>query len=61
MAPFNAIRFENNGTLQKWQVTKTTPEIDKYDTQKNDALQKGHTLQKNAQMLPYMPRALSQL
>ena len=32
MAPFNAICFENNGTLQKWHVTKTTPEIDKYDT-----------------------------
>ena len=49
MTPFNAFPFENNGTLQKWQVTKTTPEIDKHDTQKNDALQKWHTLHENAQ------------
>ena len=28
------IPFENNGTLQKWHLTKTPSEIDKYDTQK---------------------------
>ena len=32
--------FENNATLQRWHVTKTPPEIDKYDTHKNGALQK---------------------
>ena len=26
--------IENNGTLQKWHLTNTPPEIDKYDTQK---------------------------
>ena len=43
--------FENNGTLQKWHMRKTPPEIDKYGTHKNDALQKWHTVQKNAQRL----------
>ena len=32
MAPL--MSFENSGTLQKWQVTKTPPEIDKYETHK---------------------------
>ena len=26
--------FENNGTIQKWHMTNTPPEIDKYDTHK---------------------------
>ena len=26
------IPFEDNGTLQKWHMTKTPPETDKYDT-----------------------------
>ena len=26
--------FENNGTLQKWLITSTPPEIDKYSTHK---------------------------
>ena len=26
--------FENNGTLQKWHMTNTPPEVDKYDTHK---------------------------
>ena len=43
MAPFNAICFENNGTLQKWHVTKTTPEIEKYDTHKKLCLTKNDT------------------
>ena len=34
------IPFENNGTLQKWHMTNTPPKINKYDTQKNGALQK---------------------
>ena len=47
MAPFNAICFENNGTLQKWHVTKTTPEIDKYDTHKKGCLTRmGHLAKK---------------
>ena len=28
------ILFENNDTLQKWHMTNTPPEIDKYDTHK---------------------------
>ena len=32
--------FENNGTLQKWHMTKTSPEIDKYDTHKKWYLSK---------------------
>ena len=34
--------FENNGTLEKWHMTNTPPEIDKYGTAhtKNGALQK---------------------
>ena len=32
--------FENNGTLQKWYLTKTPPEIDKYDTHKKWCLTK---------------------
>ena len=32
--------FENNGTLQKWHMTNTRPEIDKYDTHKTWCLTK---------------------
>ena len=32
-------------------MADTPPEIDKYDTYKNGAFQKWHTLQKNAQRL----------
>ena len=32
--------FENNGTLQKWYKTNTTPEIGKYDTRKKWCLTK---------------------
>ena len=32
--------FENNDTLQKWRMTKTPPEIDKYDTHKKWSLTK---------------------
>ena len=32
--------FENNGTLQKWHMTNTTPEIDKYETHKKWCLTK---------------------
>ena len=32
--------FENNGTLQKWHMTNTPPEIDKYDTHKTWCLTK---------------------
>ena len=38
-------------------MTKTPPEIDKYDTHKNVALQQWYTLRKNAQRLPYLPRS----
>ena len=48
--------FEDNGALQKWYMTKTPPEIDKYDTHKNGVSQKQHTLQKNALRLPYLTR-----
>ena len=41
--------FENNGTLQKWRMKNTPSKIDKHDTYKKGALQKWHTLQKNAQ------------
>ena len=40
--------FENNGILQKWHMTNTPAEIDKYDTHKKGVLQKWHTLWKNA-------------
>ena len=50
------MRFENNGTLQKWHMTKNPPEIDKYDTYKNGTLQKWRILWKNVQRLPYLPR-----
>ena len=42
------IPFGNNDTLQKWHIRKNPPETDKYDTYKNGALEKWHTLQKNA-------------
>ena len=32
--------FENNDTLQKWRMTKTPLEIDKYDTHKKWSLTK---------------------
>ena len=32
--------FENNGTLQKWHMTKTPPEIDRYNTHKKWCLTK---------------------
>ena len=35
---------------------KFPPEIDKYGTHKNGALQKWYTLWKNAQRLPYLSR-----
>ena len=38
--------FENDGTSQKWHMTNTPPEIGKYDTHKNGALQKWLTLRK---------------
>ena len=38
---------ENNGSLQKWNITKAVPEIDKYDTHKRWRLQKWHTLRKD--------------
>ena len=47
---------ENNGTLQKLHMTKAPPKIDKHGTLKNGALQKWHTLRKNAQRLSYLPR-----
>ena len=31
---------ENNGTLQKWHITNTPPEIDNYDNIKSGALEK---------------------
>ena len=34
---------ENNGTLQKWNMTNAPPEIDKYDTHKNGALNENGT------------------
>ena len=34
---------ENNGTLQKWHVTNASPEIDKYGTHKNGALNENGT------------------
>ena len=34
---------ENNGTLQEWHVTNASPEIDKYDTHKNGALNENGT------------------
>ena len=43
--------FENNGNLQKWHMTNTPPEVDKYDTHKKLCLTKIHTLRKNAQRL----------
>ena len=43
--------FENKDTLQKWHMTNNPPKINKYDAQKNGALQKWHTLRKNAQRL----------
>ena len=44
--------LENNGTLQKWHMTNTSPKIDKYnDTYKICALQKWYNLRKNAQRL----------
>ena len=57
MAPFNATCFENNGTLPKWHVTKTTPEIDKYDTHKKRCLTKIDTACKKMPKarLPYLP------
>ena len=30
--------FENNDTLQRWHMTNTPPEIDKYDTHKKCCL-----------------------
>ena len=51
--------FQNYGNLRKGHIKKkkkkTPPEIDKYDTQKNGALQKWHILRKNAQRLPCLP------
>ena len=40
--------FENNGTLKKWQMRNTPPEIDKYDSHKEWCLtlQKWHTFLK---------------
>ena len=45
--------FENNGTLQKWHMTNTPPEIDIYDTHKKWCLTKGTlcAVTKNAQNL----------
>ena len=43
--------FENNGTPQKWHMTDTPPKINKWDTEKNGALQKWYTLRKNTQRL----------
>ena len=45
--------FENNGTLQKWHMTNTPSEIDKYDTHKKRCLTKGTlcAATKNAQNL----------
>ena len=44
--------FENSGTLQKWHLTKTPTEIDKYDPHKNSALQMRYTLQKMPKVYP---------
>ena len=44
--------FGNNGTLQKWHMTKTPPETDKYDTHKKWCFTKTAQLaqcKKNAQ------------
>ena len=46
----------NNGTLQKWHMTKIPPQIDKYDFSKNGTLEKWHTLRENVQRLPYFLR-----
>ena len=39
-----SLPFENNGPLQKWYMTNTLPETDKYDTHKTWCLKKWHTL-----------------
>ena len=39
-----SLPFENNGPLQKWCMTNTLPETDKYDTHKTWCLKKWHTL-----------------
>ena len=41
------IPFKNNGTLQKWHMTNTPPEIDKYDTHKSWYFTKMAHLAKN--------------
>ena len=47
--------FENNGTLQKWHMTNTLPEKDKYDTHQSWCLTKMAHLEKKGQIL-YLPR-----
>ena len=47
---------ENNGTLEKLHMTKVSPEIGKYDTHKNGALNMGYTLRKKDQRLHCLPR-----
>ena len=48
--------FGKNGTLQKWHIAKTLPEIDKYDNHKKWCLTKMPQLTKKCQRLPYLPR-----
>ena len=51
--------YENNGTLPKWHMRNTSPEINNYDTQTKWAFKNGlHTLQKNIQNLLTMGRVV---
>ena len=36
------MRFENDGTLQKWHMANTPPEIEKYDNHKYNTLKMVH-------------------
>ena len=51
--------FENNGTLQKWHMTNTPPEIDKYDTHKTWCLTKMAQLAKKKMPKSYICQGLS--
>ena len=48
--------FGNNGTLQKWHMTKTPPETDKYGSYTKWCLTKMTHLGKYAQRLPCLAR-----
>ena len=51
--------FENNGTLQKWHMANTPPEIDKYDTHKTWCLTKMAQLAKKKMPKSYICQGLS--